>query len=288
MRTTEEPRMRINTFRRAISSSAIASFALATTAMLIALGVPESRAAGTEGVAAPPGGSITVFAAASLTESVQELATAYGKEKPGQVVRTSFASSGTLARQIEAGARVDVFLSADAEWMDELETHHFLVPGSRHTLLVNDLVLIAPATSTVQVRLAPNAPVLAALGGGRLAVADPDSVPAGRYARAAFTALGIWGQLEPHVVRAEDVRAALAWVARGEAPLGVVYATDARIQPKVRVVATFPRTSHPPIVYPIALVIGASPAAADFAAYLESATGRAVFVKYGFGAPTGP
>jgi molybdate transport system substrate-binding protein len=234
--------------------------------------------------AEPERAGVTVFAAASLTEAVDELAAAY-RQRTGIAVRTAFASSGTLARQIDAGAQADIFISADVAWMDYLEQHHRVLAGTRHVLLTNRLVLIAPAGSALRLKLGPNAPVVAALQGERLALADPVSVPAGRYARAAFTTFGIWMDLEPHLLRAEDVRIALMWVARGEAPLGVVYATDARAEPRVRVLDTFPESSHPPILYPMALVTGASPAASGFASFLESAAGRAVFVKAGFGTP---
>lgn len=232
----------------------------------------------------PERGGVTVFAAASLAESVGELAAAY-RERTGVTVRTSFASSGTLARQIAAGARADLFISADAAWMDYLEERKSLVAGTRRNLVGNRLALIAPADSALTLKLGPRAPVLAALHGGRLALADPQSVPAGRYAQAAFAGFGIWTELEPRLLRGEDVRVALMWVARGEAPLGVVYATDARAEPRVRVIDTFPESSHPPIVYPMALLTGASPAAAGFAAFLESPTARAVFAKAGFTSP---
>jgi len=227
---------------------------------------------------------LTVFAAASLAESLQELAASYEKAT-GTAVKVSFASSGTLARQIDAGADADLFISADQTWMDTLEQHQRLVPGSRHPLLANRLVLIAPSDSAVRVKLGMHAPLVAALGGGRLAVADPDSVPAGRYAQAALTSFDLWTAVEPHLVRAEDVRAALAWVARGEAPLGIVYATDAKVEARVRVVDTFAASSHPPIVYPIARVQGGALTAAAFETYLESAAARAVFAKHGFDTP---
>ena len=227
---------------------------------------------------------LTVFAAASLAESMQQLATAYEKES-GVPVRVSLAGSGTLARQIEAGAPADVFISADVVWMDQLAERKLIVPESRRVLLTNRLVLIAPRTSTVAIKLAPNVRLVAALGGGRLAVADPDNVPAGRYAKAALTALGVWTDLEPHLVRGEDVRAALLWVARGEAALGVVYATDARAESRVRVVDTFPAENHPAIVYPIAIVSGAAPGTAKFVAFLESPPAGAVFAAHGFGLP---
>jgi len=236
------------------------------------------------GAAEPDRKVVTVFAAASLTESVGALAADYEK-RTGITVRTSFASSGTLARQIDAGAQADVFISADTVWMDFLAQHGRLAAATRHDLVTNRLVLIAPAASTAQLTLGPHAPVLAALHGERLALADPVSVPAGRYAQAAFESFGIWQELEAHLLRGEDVRVALMWVARGEAPLGVVYATDARAEPRVRVVDSFPPSSHPPIVYPVALVNGASPAATGFAAYLDSAAARAVFVQAGFSTP---
>jgi molybdate transport system substrate-binding protein len=232
----------------------------------------------------PTPAKLTVFAAASLTEVVGQLAAAYEKDS-GIAIKTSFASSGMLARQIEAGAPADIFISADTAWMDDLEQHERLVSGSRRPLLLNRLVLVAPADSAIKLKLEPHVRIVSALNGGRIALAEPDTVPAGRYARVAFTSFEVWKELEPHILRAEDVRAALAWVARGEAPLGVVYATDAKIEPRVRVVDTFPVFSYPPIVYPMAQVVGASRSAAGFAAYLESAAARAVFIKYGFDLP---
>lgn len=240
--------------------------------------------AGLAGAAEPQRKGVTVFAAASLTESVGALAAEYEK-RTGVPVRAAFASSGTLARQIDAGAQADIFICADTQWMDFLARHGRLVATTRHDLLTNRLVLIAPAGSAVKLALGPHAPVVAALHGERLALADPVSVPAGRYAQAAFESFGIWKDLEAHLLRGEDVRVALMWVARGEAPLGVVYATDARAEPRVRVVDTFPAGSHPPILYPMAMVNGATPAAAAFAAYLDSAAARAVFVQAGFATP---
>jgi molybdate transport system substrate-binding protein len=244
----------------------------------------EFLLAGLACAAQPERTGVAVFAAASLTESVQELADAYQKQS-GIVVRTSFASSGTLARQIDAGAQADIFISADEAWMNSLEEHHLLVAETRRPLVANRLVLIAPASSAVKLELGPNVPIVAALHGEHLALADPVSVPAGRYAQAAFTTFGIWKDLEPHLLRGEDVRVALMWVARGEAPLGVVYATDARAEPRVRIVDTFPASSHPPVIYPIALIVGASRAAPGFLAFLESPAGRAVFTKHGFELP---
>jgi molybdate transport system substrate-binding protein len=244
----------------------------------------EVLLAGLACAAEPQRTGVAVFAAASLAESVQELAEAYQKET-GTVVRNSFASSGSLARQIDAGAQADIFISADVAWMDVLEQHHLLVAESRRPLLANRLVLIAPASSPIKFQLGPDAPIVAALRGEHLALADPVSVPAGRYAQAAFVTFGIWKDLEPHLLRGEDVRVALMWVARGEAPLGVVYATDARAEPRVRIVDTFPASSHPPIIYPIAMIVGASRAAPGFLSFLESPAARAVFVKHGFELP---
>jgi molybdate transport system substrate-binding protein len=224
---------------------------------------------------------ILVFAAASLSESVQELNTNY--EKTAQVtVKWSFDSSSVLARQIEAGAQADVFFSADTAWMDYLQSRNLIKPGSRKNLLGNSLVLIAPAKSRVQLKIAPHFPLVAALGDGRLATGDPDSVPAGRYARSALTTLGVWGEIAPRLARAENVRVALLYVSRGETPLGIVYATDALADKSVRVVDTFPADTHEPIVYPIALTKSAKSEAAGFIAYLSGPQGRDIFVKHGF------
>ena len=224
---------------------------------------------------------ILVFAAASLSETVQELATAY--EKTAQVtVKSSFDSSSVLARQIEAGAPADVFFSADTAWMDYLQSRNLIKPGSRKDLLGNSLVLVAPAQSQIQLKIAPHFPLLAALGDGRLATGDPDSVPSGRYARSALAKLGVWDEIAPRLARAENVRVALLYVTRGEAPLGIVYASDALADKGVRVVDTFPADTHEPIVYPIALTQSAQSQAAGFVAYLTSPQGQAIFVKHGF------
>lgn len=227
------------------------------------------------------GDRIMVFAAASLTDALQEIGTAYGRERGKRVV-FSFAASMTLARQIELSAGADLFLSADAESMDYLEQRNRIAKPSRQDLLGNRLVLIAPANANTTLALAPQMMLAEALRGGRLAMANIDSVPAGRYGRAALMALGVWTQVADRLAQGEDVRTALAYVARGEAPLGIVYATDARVEPRVRVVATFPENTHPPIVYPAALTPEASPDAAQFLAYLRGAQARAVFERAGF------
>jgi molybdate transport system substrate-binding protein len=226
---------------------------------------------------------VTVFAAASLSDVLEAVGHAY-EAKGGRVV-FSFASSSALARQIEASGGADIFISADEDWMDELGNRGLLAPGTRRTIAGNRLVLIAPADSQLAVRIAPKFDLLAALHGGRLALADPESVPAGKYARAALTALGAWETVAPHLAPAENVRAALAYVARGEAPLGIVYATDANAEPRVKLVGTFPDGTHPPIVYPAALLKGAKPQAKAFLAFLTGAEARAMFARAGFLTP---
>jgi molybdate transport system substrate-binding protein len=205
---------------------------------------------------------------------------AAGHEAP----RIAYGASSALARQVDAGAPAQLFLSADLDWIDWLARRRRLA-GSPMRLLVNDLVLIAPAASGAQVRIAPGVDLAGALDGGRLAIADPRAVPAGRYARAALESLGAWKSVEPRLAPAGDVRAALALVARGEAPLGIVYRTDALAEPRVKVVATFPESSHPPIVYGLALLDGATVNARAFAQYAASAPARALWARHGFRFP---
>jgi molybdate transport system substrate-binding protein len=229
-----------------------------------------------------PKPALIVFAAASLTDTLQKISDEYTKTS-GVPVKLSFAASSALAKQIETGAGADVFFSADQEWMDYLDKKGLTKAGTRTEMLGNRLVLIAPADSKTSVKLGPNAPVLAALGAnGRLATGDPDSVPVGRYARQALTSLGVWTALEPRLARAENVRVALSYVARGEAPLGIVYATDAAVERKVRVVDTFPESSHPPITYPVAATKVGQTAALDYLQFLRSAAASSIFTKAGF------
>ena len=227
---------------------------------------------------------ILVFAAASLTNALQDVTAAYQKRTAVAVVN-SFASSSTLARQIENGAPAQVFVSADMQWMDYLEKRNLIEPASRKNLLGNDLVLVAPAGSP----LAPRAidsklDWRRLLGeGGRLAIGDPDHVPAGVYAKDALQKFGAWNGLEPHLARAEDVRAALNFVERGEAPLGIVYLTDARQDKEVKIIGVFPADSHAPIVYPFAIVKGAdTPAVRAFFRFLTGPEAMAIFRRYGF------
>jgi molybdate transport system substrate-binding protein len=230
---------------------------------------------------------ITVFAAASLKESLDAVAADWSA-KSGQRVVVSYGGSDTLARQIERLAPADVFISADEAWMDYLDSKQLLAPRSRFNLVRNQLVLVAPVDSPVtKIDLSRNDDFLRALGPGRLAVAEVESVPAGKYAREALTRQGLWKDLSKRLAQGENVRAALAFVARGEAPLGIVYATDARVEPKVRVLSEFPETSHARIVYPAAATAqgDAEKASRDFLAYLRSAPARARFLQSGFTAP---
>lgn len=224
---------------------------------------------------------ITVFAAASLTDALNEINTAWTKETSHSAA-ISFAASSTLAKQIEAGGPADMFISADTEWMDYLDHRNLIQHRTRVDLLGNHLVLIAPAASRTQIAIAPHFDLAGTLGNGRLAVADPDSVPAGKYAKASLTALGVWDSVANRLASAENVRMALKYVARGDAPFGIVYTTDAMSEPQVRIAGTFPDATHPPIVYPVALTTNANALAREFLSYLTSAHARAIFQKDGF------
>ncbi len=234
--------------------------------------------------AADSAASLTVFAAASLTDALNEVNVAYTK-LGGVPVRASYAASSALARQIEAGAQADIFFSADLDWIDYLQTRGLVDAASRKNVLGNRLVLIAPADSKVSLKIAPNFPLAAAIGKSRLATGDPDSVPVGRYARSALTTLGVWGEIADRLVRADNVRIALAYVARGEAALGIVYETDAVIEKKVRIVDTFPADTHLPIVYPIVLTKTAHPEAKRYETFVVGAEAGTIFKKYGFSLP---
>ena len=237
--------------------------------------------AGAQAAAPPPGGSLLVFAAASLTDALAEVDRAF-TARSGIAVKESFAASSVLAKQIEAGAAADLYFCADVPWMDYLQQHGLLRAGTRRDLLGNELVLIAPVTSPVHLSIAPQFALAAALGQGHLAVADPDSVPAGEYAHAALAKLGVWDSVAGKLVRAENVRTALAYVARAEAPLGIVYRTDAVAEPRVRVVDKFPSSTHPPIVYPVAQTVAAHPPASRLEEFLSGDEARTIFKRYGF------
>ncbi|MGO3126490.1 MAG: molybdate ABC transporter substrate-binding protein [Luteimonas sp.] len=227
---------------------------------------------------------ITVFAAASLKESMDAAAARYQRDT-GQAVRVSYAASSALARQIEQRAPADVFVSADLEWMDWLQARNLIDPASRRVLLGNTLVLVAPADSAAQpLALARGTDLLPLLGArGRLSLALTASVPAGKYARAAFESLGQWSALQPRVAESDSVRSALTLVARGEAPLGVVYGSDAQAEPRVKVLATFPAGSHPAIVYPVARIAASRHPQSDaFVRWLDGEAASAIFRAHGF------
>jgi molybdate transport system substrate-binding protein len=226
---------------------------------------------------------IRLFAAASTTTVLDEIAGLYKARGMGDVV-AAYASSSTLAKQIVNGAPADIFISADETWMDYVAAANAIDAASRRDLLTNRLVLIAPVDTTWSLAIVPGFPLAAALADGYLAMGDPDHVPAGIYGRQALTGLGVWDGLSARVARAADVRAALVLVERGEAAAGIVYATDAAISRKVRVVATFPESSHPPIRYPAAVVAGRSNAEVTrFFDFLASDAALAVYRRYGFG-----
>jgi molybdate transport system substrate-binding protein len=227
--------------------------------------------------------SLTIFAAASLKNALDDAATAY-QAKTGTKAAISYAGSSALAKQIEHGAPADIFISADINWMDYVAKTKLIKDDTRSNLLGNRLVLIAPRSSTVSLKIADGFDLAGALGDGRLAVADVKAVPAGKYALAALQKLGVWDSVEPKLAQAENVRAALALVAQGEAPLGIVYETDAAAELKVKIVAAFPDDTHPPIIYPIAVTAAAkdADAAVAFITYLKSPDGQAAFTKQGF------
>lgn len=227
---------------------------------------------------------LLVFAAASLGGPLDRVVAAW-EEQGGSEVTVSYAGSSALARQIAAGAPADIFISASAEWMDEVEGAALIEPGSRRDLLGNDLVLIAADPQAVPVDIGPDLDLVTMLGSGRLAMALVDAVPAGQYGRAALESLGLWAEVEARVAQSENVRAALALVASGAAPLGIVYGTDAIEEPRVTVLGRFPADSHPPIRYPAALVADADPKAAAFLDFLSSAEAAAIFETAGFSVP---
>jgi molybdate transport system substrate-binding protein len=225
---------------------------------------------------------VLVFAAASLKEALDAQAKAFTAATGDKVV-ASYGASNALARQIEAGAPADLFIPADLDWMDYVDQRKLTMWGTRVDLLRNALVLVAPAASTSNLRIAPNFGLAAALGKEKLAMANPDSVPAGKYGKAALEFLGVWASVDRQVARAENVRAALVLVSRREAPFGIVYATDAIADAGVRIVDTFPAASHPPIVYPAAILASSTSASArPFLAYLKSAQAKPVWERHGF------
>jgi molybdate transport system substrate-binding protein len=239
---------------------AIASFA----------GLPDARAE-----------NVTVFAAASLKNALDDVAAEWKKTVSAPDVTASYASSSVLARQIEQGAPADVFISADTQWMNYLAQRSLI--QQPHDLLGNRLVLIAAKGNPITLTLSPGLDLEKILAGERLAVGDPSNVPAGLYAKEALTKLHMWDAVQSRLAPAADVRAALVLVSRGEAPLGIVYETDAKIDPNVRIVDVFPEDSHAPIRYPVAVVKASrNDGAAKFVAFLEQPAAQAIFARYGF------
>lgn len=246
-------------------------FRLAVAAAVLA-GAPLARAETT----------LTVFAAASMKNALDEADSAFTAASGNRVV-ASYAASSTLAKQIEQGAPADVFLSADTDWMDDAIKQKAIDPATRVDLLGNAIVLIAPKDSPLgDVTIGPGFDLAALAGDGRIATGDVASVPVGKYAKAALEKLGAWDKASAKFAMAESVRAALALVARKEAVLGVVYATDAKVEPAVKVIGRFPASSHPPIVYPVAATVTAKPETAAYLTFLRSAPARAIFERYGF------
>ena len=255
-------------FGRSVRTARQALAGLAVAALLAA---PAARAA-----------DVTVFAAASLKNALDDVNAAW-KAEAGKQATISYAASSALAKQIEEGAPADVFVSADVPWMDYLSERNLVRTDTIVELLGNRLVLIAPADSDASLELTAGADLVTALGDGRLAVGQVDSVPAGRYAKEALTSLGIWDQVSGRLAQAENVRAAQALVAAGEAPFGIVYETDANAEAGVRVVAKFPEDSHSPIIYPAAVTAEASSAdAGAFMEFLRTETAEELFEKQGF------
>ncbi|MEY9106707.1 molybdate transport system substrate-binding protein [Bradyrhizobium yuanmingense] len=226
--------------------------------------------------------TITVFAAASMKNALDEIDAAY-TARTGVKFSVSYAASSVLAKQIEQGAPADVFVSADTDWMDYAIAKKTINEPSRVNLLGNSIVLIAPKDSKIDsVTIAPGFDLAKLAGDGRIATGDVRSVPAGKYAKAALEKLGAWQAAEPKFAMAESVRAALTLVARGEAVLGIVYSTDAKVEPGVKIVGTFPADSHPAIIYPVAATSIAKPEANGYLAFLRTAAAKAILEKYGF------
>ena len=226
--------------------------------------------------------TLTVFAAASMKNALDDIDTAF-TAKTGVKVSASYAASSTLAKQIEQGAPADVFVSADTDWMDYAVKRKTINESTRVNLLGNSIVLIAPKDSKIaKVAIGPGFDLAKLAGDGKIATGDVKSVPVGKYAKAALEKLGAWQAAEPKFAMAESVRAALLLVARGEAVLGIVYSTDAKVEPGVKVVGTFPADSHPPIIYPVAATATAKPEAKAYLDYLHSSAAKVVLEKYGF------
>jgi molybdate transport system substrate-binding protein len=226
--------------------------------------------------------SLTVFAAASMKNALDDIDAAF-TAKTAVKITVSYAASSTLAKQIEHGAPADVFISADTDWMDYAVSSKTISAPTRVNLLGNSIVLIAPKDSKIDdVKIGPGFDLAKLAGDGRIATGDVKAVPVGKYAKAALEKLDAWQAAQPKFAMADSVRAALTLVARGEATLGIVYATDARVEPAIKIVGAFPPDSHPAIVYPVAATTTARPETADYLTFLRSSAAKAIFEKYGF------
>jgi molybdate transport system substrate-binding protein len=225
---------------------------------------------------------VVILAAASLKNALDEASAAWAKQS-GKTTRISYAASSALAKQIEGGIPADLFISADVPWVDYVAERNLIKPASRFDFLGNEIVLIAAKDSKIDLKIDKSFALRAALGDGRLAMANVDAVPAGKYGKAALEALGVWASVADRVAQAENVRMAMTFVSRGEAPLGIVYRTDAAADPNVKIIGAFPADSHPPIIYPVALLASSSNSdAAAFVAFLRSPAARPFFEKQGF------
>jgi len=221
--------------------------------------------------------NLLVFAAASLRDALEDANAQYQKDT-GHQVAVSYGASSALAKQIENGAPADIFISADLDWMDYVAAHKLIKPETRFNLLGNKLVLVTPVDSKINITIGPNFPLADALGTGRLALADPASVPAGKYAKAALESLGVWPSVSNKIAPAADVRAAITLVARGEAPLGIVYQTDVATNQNIKIIGVFPESTHPPIIYPIAVTTASTnPEAIAYVNFLKSPVAKAAF-----------
>jgi len=258
-------------FTRRIFNTAIAAFAAAFVGLA---GLPSHPAKAAD--------NVVVFAAASLKNALDNINAAW-KAETGKEATISYAASSALAKQIEGAAPADIFISADLQWMNYLTEKKLVKQDSVVELLGNKIVLIAPKDSKIETTIAPDFPLAKLLDGGKLAMADVKAVPAGKYGKAALESLGVWKSVEGQVAQAENVRAALKLVAMGEAPLGIVYQTDAHAEPAVKIVGTFPANTHEPIVYPIGLTTSSvNPDATEFVKFVQTAPARKLFEEQGF------
>ncbi len=249
-------------------------------ATIMAAGFAALLLAGGSGALAQE--KVTVFAAASLKNALDAVNAACEAEV-GEQATISYAASSALAKQIEEGAPADIFMSADLDWMKYLSDKSLIKADTETKLLGNSIVLIAPADSAASLEIGPNFDLAGALGGGKLAMANVESVPAGKYGKASLEALGVWSSVEGNVAQAENVRAALALVSTGEAPLGIVYKTDAAADPKVKIIGTFPEGTHPPIIYPVAQTADSKDAETPaFLKCLQTAKAKELFEAQGF------